>query len=65
MSQIPPDMVRAGYRMQRTSQNVQTTIADVTAFATTCGKNAVQVKDQAGAAKGDGVRQCQAQRTLI
>jgi acetyl esterase len=31
LTQIPPDMVRAGYRAQRTSQNVNSTIASVAA----------------------------------
>jgi acetyl esterase len=31
LEQLPPDMVRAGYRTQRTSQNVQTTVASVEA----------------------------------
>jgi acetyl esterase len=31
LTAIPPDMVRAGYRAQRTSQNVQTTVASVQA----------------------------------
>ena len=31
LTQIPPDMVRAGYRAQRTSQNVATTVASVAA----------------------------------
>jgi acetyl esterase len=31
LSQIPAEMVRAGYRAQRTAQNVQTTVASVAA----------------------------------
>ncbi len=31
LTQIPPDMVRAGYRAQRTSQNVASTVASVAA----------------------------------
>jgi len=31
LTQIPPDMVRAGYRAQRTSQNIATTVASVDA----------------------------------
>ncbi|HEY1750957.1 MAG TPA: alpha/beta hydrolase [Caulobacteraceae bacterium] len=31
LAQIPPEMVRAGYRAQRTSQNVNTTVASVAA----------------------------------
>ncbi len=31
LTAIPPDMVRAGYRAQRTSQNVATTVASVAA----------------------------------
>ena len=31
LSAVPPDMVRAGYRAQRTSQNVATTVASVAA----------------------------------
>lgn len=31
LAQVPPDMVRAGYRAQRTSQNVNSTVASVAA----------------------------------
>jgi 3-hydroxybutyryl-CoA dehydrogenase len=43
-----PAPMMALVEIVRAITSADETIADVTAFATTCGKNAVQVKDQAG-----------------
>ena len=42
LTAIPPEMVRAGYRAQRTAQNVNTTVASVVARDLEVGGGAVR-----------------------